>query len=82
MNTETPYQPPQQPFVQRTVISDIDIPFGRMVVLILKAMIASIPALICFYLMLAIIGLIFMMAFGGIGAIVHALQNAQTPPVR
>ncbi len=46
-------------------IRDIDIPFSRMVVILLKLMLASIPALILFYIIVAIITVITMAVFGG-----------------
>ena len=83
MNNLPPF-PSQQP-VQPTVLTDVDIPFGRLVVILLKTMIASIPALICFYIFLAIIGLIFMLVFGGLFAglssgLQHAMPNLPTTP--
>lgn len=55
--------------VQRTgpeqvVITNVDIPFGRMVMLILKVMIASIPA----YILLMIIFLAIFAVLGGMAA--------------
>lgn len=38
-----------------TIVSDIDIPFGRMVIVILKAMLAGIPAFILFYVVLILV---------------------------
>jgi hypothetical protein len=48
-----------------TVLRDIDIPFFRLVMIILKFMIASIPAMIVFYALLFLIALGFAAAFGG-----------------
>lgn len=49
---------------QPVTITDVDIPFGRMVVIIFKFMLASIPAVILFYLFMAF----FMLVFGGMFA--------------
>ena len=54
-----------------TTVTDIDIPFGRLVVILLKTMLAAIPALILFYLIFFICGLILMTLFGGGVALLH-----------
>ena len=41
------------------VITDVDIPFGRLVMLILKVMIASIPAYIILFIIFAILSAMF-----------------------
>ena len=64
---------PGQP--HRTVVTDIDIPFGRLVAVILKFMIASIPAIICLYAIMGAILLVVMMVFGGLGAALGGLQG-------
>lgn len=46
-------------------LSDINIPFGRMVLIILKWMLASIPAMILMWLIMIPI----MLLFGGFGAL-------------
>lgn len=43
----------------RTVITDVDIPFGRLVGLILKVMLAAIPAYIILFIIMAIFGTMF-----------------------
>ena len=53
----------------KTTITDIRIPFGRMVAIILKFMIASIPALILMYLVMFIIALIFTGGLEGLAAL-------------
>ena len=35
-----------------TTLTDVNIPFGRMVMIILKTMLASIPAVLLFYLIM------------------------------
>ncbi|NLX27267.1 MAG: hypothetical protein GXY61_15115 [Lentisphaerae bacterium] len=46
---------------QNTTITDIRIPFGRMVAIILKFMLASIPAILILYLIIFVI----LIALGG-----------------
>lgn len=53
----------------RTTITDIDIPFGRMVMIILKAMLAAIPAMLLFYLIMIPIFLLFGLGLGGCAAL-------------
>jgi hypothetical protein len=50
--------------VERTVITDVDIPFWRLVTIIIKWSFASIPALIIVWLILMVIGGIFAAIFG------------------
>ena len=52
-----------------TTITDIRIPFGRMVAIILKWMLASIPAMILMYLVMFIIMLIFAGGLGGLATL-------------
>lgn len=54
-------------------IRDIDIPISRMVVIILKLMIASIPALILFYILAFIVMIVFVAVFGGGAALLNGL---------
>ena len=54
---------------QKTVITDIQIPFGRMIAIILKWMLASIPAIILMYLVIFGIMLIFAGGLGGLAAL-------------
>ena len=56
----------------RTTVTDIDIPFGRMVMIILKFMLASIPALILFYLIMIPVFLLFGAGLGGCAALMSA----------
>ena len=49
----------------RTIITDVDIPFGRMVLIILKTMLAAIPAMLLFYLIMIPIFLLFSVGLGG-----------------
>jgi hypothetical protein len=62
----------QSPVVpQRVTLTDIDIPFWRIVAIILKWSIASIPAIIIYFIILAafsaVFGGIFMAIFGHMG---------------
>jgi uncharacterized membrane protein len=57
----------------KIVIRDIDIPFGRLVLLLLKLMLASIPAIIVFYLLFAVLALVFLAIFGGGAALLQSL---------
>ncbi len=57
---------------ERTIITDVDIPFGRLVLIILKIMLASIPAVILFYLILALIMMPIVAVTGGMG---HMMAN-------
>lgn len=56
---------------QKTVITDIQIPFGRMIAIILKWMLASIPAVILMYLIMFGIMLIFAGGLGGLAALLQ-----------
>ena len=58
---------------QGTTITNIEIPFGRMVMIILKMMLASIPAVILFYLIMLIPMMLFAGVFGGLGAFLSTL---------
>jgi len=54
---------------QKTVITDIQIPFGRMIAIILKFMLAAIPAILLLYLVIFGIMLIFGVGLGGCAAL-------------
>ena len=56
-------QPPAAP--HRVAIADIDIPFWRMVAILIKWAIAAIPAAIVISVIFGIIGAILAMVFGG-----------------
>lgn len=59
---------------KETVITDIQIPFGRMVTIILKWMLASIPAIILMYLVMFAIMVVFALVFGvGLGGLAALL---------
>jgi hypothetical protein len=53
----------------RTTITDIDIPFGRMVMILLKTMLAAIPAMLLFYLVMIPVLLLFGLGLGGCAAL-------------
>lgn len=56
----------------QTTVTDIDIPFGRMVMIILKFMLASIPAVLLFYLIMIPIFMLFGVGLGGCAALMSA----------
>ena len=53
----------------RITISNVDIPFGRMVAIILKWMLASIPAVIIMWMAMMAVTLIFGGALAGCAAL-------------
>ena len=59
MTTQPTYAPPQ-----RIVISDVDIPFWRLVVIFIKWTIAAIPAVIVVTILMAVVTGIVTMLFG------------------
>ena len=60
-----PY-PPTAPLRQAVVITDIDMPFGSMVRFIVKWVIASIPALIILWIIMALFAGVLALLFGGV----------------
>ncbi len=56
-----------------TTITDIDIPFGRLVAIMLKMMLASIPAILILYALMFAFALILMAVFGGGAALFNNL---------
>ena len=60
---------PPSSIPQPVTVTDINIPFGRLVVLILKTMLASSPAVLIMYAIMAAIGLLFVGLLGGLGAL-------------
>ncbi|MBV6498564.1 MAG: hypothetical protein CJBNEKGG_00787 [Prosthecobacter sp.] len=58
-------------------ITDVDIPFTRLVVIILKTMLASIPAVIVMYALLAAVGIGLVIVFGGLGVVLENLQQGR-----
>ncbi len=48
-------------------ITNIDIPFGRLIVIMLKMMLASIPAILIMYAAMAFIAVVVFMIFGAMG---------------
>jgi len=51
----------------RTTLSDIDIPFGRLVVIFIKWSLAAIPAAIIVSIILSVLVAVFAGLFGGMG---------------
>ena len=66
-------QPPVTP--HRVAIADIDIPFWRMVAIILKWSFASIPAIIIFSIIIMIISAV-------LGGILYAIFGANIPGLK
>jgi hypothetical protein len=60
---------------RRVVLHDIVIPFGRLVAVLLKIMIAAIPALLLFYAVIGVIVLVVAAFFGAAAAIPHSPQR-------
>lgn len=58
-----------------TVLTDIDIPFGRLVIIILKTMLASIPAVFIFYAIFFGLALMVITVFGGGAALLQHLMS-------
>ena len=52
----------------RTVVTDVDIPFGRMVMIILKVMLASIPAIL-----LVFVCVMLVLVLGRLGALLGGM---------
>lgn len=59
----------------RIVVNDVDIPFSRLVVIVLKLMLASIPAIILFYIIILGIALGIVAIFGGGAALLHGIMS-------
>ena len=53
--------------INGTTVRDIDIPFGRLVVIFIKMFLAMIPALIALYAVIAVIMLVIAGVLGGFG---------------
>ena len=60
----------------RIVLTDIDMPFGSMVVFLIKWMLASIPALIILWLIFIAIFLVLSLIFGGM---FHGMGHGVSP---
>ena len=58
-------QPPAAP--HRIAVVDVDIPFWRMVAILIKWALAAIPATIVLMLIFMLVGAIFAAIFAGIG---------------
>lgn len=53
----------------RITVTDIDIPFGRMIMIILKLMLASIPAVLLLYAVVFGVALLCGLGLGGCAAL-------------
>lgn len=56
-----------------TTITDVNVPFGRLVAIMLKMMLASIPAVLIMYAVMAVAALIAVAVFGGGAALFNNL---------
>tara|TARA_R110002096_G_scaffold23303_3_gene74236 strand:- start:2703 stop:2969 length:267 start_codon:yes stop_codon:yes gene_type:complete len=71
--------------MNETTITDVRIPFGRMVAIILKWMLASIPAILLLYAVMAVISILMLVLFGGAIAAfglpeaLESLENLNVP---
>ena len=63
-----------QPAIQRVSVVDLDIPFWRMVALMVKSAFAAIPAIIIIWGVIFIIFMIVAVVFGGFAALLQSLQ--------
>ena len=54
---------------ERVTLVDIDIPFGRMVAIIIKWSLASIPAMIILWILFMLVAVLFGGLLGGIGSL-------------
>ena len=54
-----------------TTLTDIDIPFGRLVLIILKTLLAAVPAIILMYILFFVFALIMFGVFGGGAALLQ-----------
>jgi hypothetical protein len=52
-------------------VTNIDIPFGRLVTIMLKMMLASIPAILILYAIMGAVALVLMALFGVGGAFLN-----------
>ncbi len=55
-------------------ITNIDIPFGRLIVIMLKTMLASIPAVLIMYAALAVIFLVVLLILSALGLAIGGLD--------
>jgi hypothetical protein len=61
---------------QRVIVTDVEMPFGSMVVFIIKWVLASIPALIILWLILLIISVLVAIV---VGSIFHGMGHGVAP---
>ncbi len=65
----------QEPNRNAITVTDIDIPFGRLVTIMVKLMLASIPALLLFYIICFTIAAMFMIIFGGSAVLLQHMSG-------
>lgn len=73
----SPYQPPSAPIdpsradystpAQRVIVTDFDMPFGSMVLFIIKWVLASIPAMLILWLLMVVLLGVGALVLGGLG---------------
>jgi hypothetical protein len=61
---------------QRVIVTDVDMPFGSMVVFIIKWTLASIPALIILWLIFVVIFILLALDFG---SVFHGMGHGVAP---
>ena len=59
---------------ERVVIADIDIPFGKLVILFIKFGLAAIPAAIVVSIIMSIVMMLFAGLFGGMGFMMGGMR--------
>ncbi len=79
---ETPPTLTTQSNANGVTLTNIDIPFGRLIVIMLKTMLASIPAILIMYAALAAIAMVIFMIFGAMGLALGGLDldSLNLPP--
>ena len=59
---------------ERVIITDVDIPFGTLVVLFIKFGLAAIPAAIVVSIIMSIVMMLFAGLFGGVGFMMGGMR--------
>jgi hypothetical protein len=63
---------------QRVVVTDLRMPFGSMVVFLIKLALASIPAMLILWVIMMLLGMVFLALFGGMAGF-HDLFRPAAP---
>lgn len=61
----------------KVVVTDIKMPFGSMVIFLLKLSLASIPALLIFYFVLFVFAMIVVLLFGNVPPFSELFQQVR-----